>query len=236
MLSPIAPLQLPASFRASQETYWQAAISPIPATRYSCLLPLAYVAPYTSTCLLLWAQPSNIQRPSSPLPSLSPGGANNNYNLRPRPLHHHLPHRRLFPHRHGHLPLETILRANRVPFKAVDVAVDDKARSLWGRRAGKDESGRVRKLPALDAGWLRPRSTITPYTDIVEIEDWNEYGELKQHVTIYYDEHTIPSIHDKLPDPPLKRPIAHAPPPSAAAANPAAAAVVAQIAGNGSGQ
>ena len=45
--------------------------------------------------------------------------------------------------------LETILRANRVPFKAVDLATDQKAKMLWGRRAGKDESGRVRKLPAL---------------------------------------------------------------------------------------
>lgn len=45
--------------------------------------------------------------------------------------------------------LETILRANRVPFKAIDIATDDKARMLWGRRAGKDEGGRARKLPAL---------------------------------------------------------------------------------------
>ncbi len=45
--------------------------------------------------------------------------------------------------------LETILRANRVPFKALDLATDEKARMLWGRRAGKDESGRVRKLPGL---------------------------------------------------------------------------------------
>jgi hypothetical protein len=45
--------------------------------------------------------------------------------------------------------LETILRANRVPFKAVDLATDSKARMFWGRRAGKDESGRVRKLPGL---------------------------------------------------------------------------------------
>lgn len=45
--------------------------------------------------------------------------------------------------------LETILRANRVPFKALDIATDDKARMLWGRRAGKDESGRLRKLPGL---------------------------------------------------------------------------------------
>ncbi len=45
--------------------------------------------------------------------------------------------------------LETILRANRIPFKALDLATDDKARMLWGRRAGKDESGRARKLPGL---------------------------------------------------------------------------------------
>ena len=45
--------------------------------------------------------------------------------------------------------LETILRANRVPFKAIDIATDEKARMLWGRRAGKDESGRMRKLPGL---------------------------------------------------------------------------------------
>ncbi len=45
--------------------------------------------------------------------------------------------------------LETILRANRIPFKAIDLATDEGARKLWGRRAGKDEAGRVRKLPAL---------------------------------------------------------------------------------------
>lgn len=45
--------------------------------------------------------------------------------------------------------LETILKANRVPFKAIDIATDEKARMLWGRRAGKDEGGRVRKLPGL---------------------------------------------------------------------------------------
>jgi hypothetical protein len=45
--------------------------------------------------------------------------------------------------------LETILKANRIPFKALDVATDEKARMLWGRRSGKDESGRARKLPGL---------------------------------------------------------------------------------------
>ncbi len=45
--------------------------------------------------------------------------------------------------------METILKANRVPFKAIDIATDEKARMLWGRRAGKDESGRQRKIPGL---------------------------------------------------------------------------------------
>ncbi|OIW35053.1 hypothetical protein CONLIGDRAFT_567748 [Coniochaeta ligniaria NRRL 30616] len=83
--------------------------------------------------------------------------------------------------------LETILRANRVPFKAIDIATDEKARMLWGRRAGKDEGGRQRKLPGLvQMGMV--------LGDLVEIEDWNEYGELKQHVTIYHDEFTQPPI------------------------------------------
>jgi hypothetical protein len=45
--------------------------------------------------------------------------------------------------------LETILKANRIPFIALDIATDDRARMIWGRKAGKDESGRVRKLPGL---------------------------------------------------------------------------------------
>ncbi|KAK7755258.1 hypothetical protein SLS62_002763 [Diatrype stigma] len=91
--------------------------------------------------------------------------------------------------------LETILRANRVPFKAVDIAVDEKARMLWGRRAGKDENGRVRKLPGLVQMGL-------VLGDLVEIEEWNEYGEVRQHVKIYYDDHTIPTKAEaaKLPN------------------------------------
>ncbi|TDZ24915.1 Uncharacterized protein Cob_v002160 [Colletotrichum orbiculare MAFF 240422] len=86
--------------------------------------------------------------------------------------------------------LETILRANRVPFKAIDIATDEKARMLWGRRAGKDASGRVRRLPGLVQEGL-------VLGDLTEIEEWNEYGELKQHVKIYYDEFTIPDINNK---------------------------------------
>lgn len=89
--------------------------------------------------------------------------------------------------------LETILRANRIPFKGLDVATDEKARMLWGRRAGKDESGRPRKLPGLVQMGL-------VVGDLVEIEDWNEYGELKQHVKIV----PIDGFRAAPPAPPVK--------------------------------
>ncbi|KAI4175282.1 MAG: hypothetical protein LQ343_001818 [Gyalolechia ehrenbergii] len=67
--------------------------------------------------------------------------------------------------------LETILKANRIPFQALDVATDEKARMLWGRRAGK------RKLPGL----VRMGMLVG---DLEEIEEWNEYGELKEKVGV----------------------------------------------------
>jgi hypothetical protein len=39
--------------------------------------------------------------------------------------------------------METILKANKIPFTAIDTATDEKARRLWQRRAGQ------RKLPGL---------------------------------------------------------------------------------------
>lgn len=39
--------------------------------------------------------------------------------------------------------IETILRANRIPFHGVDTATNEKAKRLWQRRSGG------RKLPAL---------------------------------------------------------------------------------------
>jgi hypothetical protein len=39
--------------------------------------------------------------------------------------------------------LETILKANKIPFRAIDVATDEKARMLWGRRS------KGKKLPGL---------------------------------------------------------------------------------------
>ncbi|CAG9974027.1 unnamed protein product [Clonostachys byssicola] len=129
--------------------------------------------------------------------------------------------------------LETILRANRVPFKAIDIATDQKARMLWGRRAGKDGNGRVRKLPGLvQEGMV--------LGDIVEIEEWNEYHELKQHLKIYYDENTIPNINNKYPPPKMRRPYGVGAPvkkpagSAAAAAGAAAAAAAAASAASSS--
>lgn len=41
--------------------------------------------------------------------------------------------------------IETILKANKIPFRAIDVATDDAARKLWGRRSkGKKIPGLVK--------------------------------------------------------------------------------------------
>ncbi|KAI1612577.1 hypothetical protein EDD37DRAFT_648115 [Exophiala viscosa] len=65
--------------------------------------------------------------------------------------------------------LETILKANKIPFRALDCATDEKARMLWGRRS------KGRKLPGLvKAG--------TIIGDLEQIEEWNEYGELKEQI------------------------------------------------------
>ncbi|KAI9869118.1 MAG: hypothetical protein M1813_002942 [Trichoglossum hirsutum] len=65
--------------------------------------------------------------------------------------------------------IETILKANKIPFRGLDVATDEKARMLWGRRAGK------RKLPGL----VKMGMVVG---DLEEIEDWNEYGELHEKI------------------------------------------------------
>lgn len=55
--------------------------------------------------------------------------------------------------------------------------------------------------------------------DLVEIEDWNEYGELKQHVTIYYDDFTQPT---KAQAAAMPQPLRRGPVKPAATAKPAA--------------
>lgn len=41
--------------------------------------------------------------------------------------------------------------------------------------------------------------------DLVEIEEWNEYGEVRQHVKIYFDEFTIPAKGKEPPPNPLRQ-------------------------------
>ncbi|TKA74410.1 hypothetical protein B0A49_04885 [Cryomyces minteri] len=65
--------------------------------------------------------------------------------------------------------METILKANRIPFLAIDTATDERARKLWGRRAGK------KKLPGLvKEGYV--------LGDLEDVEEWNEFGELKENI------------------------------------------------------
>ncbi|KAF9893642.1 hypothetical protein FE257_010954 [Aspergillus nanangensis] len=65
--------------------------------------------------------------------------------------------------------LETILKANKLPFRAIDVATDDAARKLWGRRS------KGKKLPGLV-------KYGTVVGDLEQIEEWNEYGELRMEI------------------------------------------------------
>ncbi|KLJ06281.1 hypothetical protein EMPG_09285 [Blastomyces silverae] len=67
--------------------------------------------------------------------------------------------------------LETILKANKIPFRAVDVATDEEARTMWRRRS------KGKKLPVL----VRDEMVVG---DLKEIEEWNEYGELKEQLQI----------------------------------------------------
>ena len=76
--------------------------------------------------------------------------------------------------------LETILKANKVPFRALDVATDEKARMLWGRRS------KGRKLPGL----VRYGNVVG---DLEQIEEWNEYGELTEQINNTYDSSTPPT-------------------------------------------
>ncbi|CAK1354428.1 hypotheticalsprotein [Cercospora beticola] len=65
--------------------------------------------------------------------------------------------------------METILKANKIPFQAIDIATDEKARRLWQRRAGK------RKIPGLvKEGYV--------VGDLTEVEEWNEFGELRENI------------------------------------------------------
>ncbi|KAL4938126.1 hypothetical protein BDV06DRAFT_232105 [Aspergillus oleicola] len=83
--------------------------------------------------------------------------------------------------------LETILKANKIPFRAIDVATDDAARKLWGRRS------KGKKLPG-----LVKYSTVVG--DLEQIEEWNEFGELKMQINSVQDDFdNIPATSYPLP-------------------------------------
>ncbi|KAJ5592029.1 uncharacterized protein N7459_002398 [Penicillium hispanicum] len=81
--------------------------------------------------------------------------------------------------------VETILKANKLPFRAIDVATDEAARKLWGRRS------KGKKLPGL-----------VKYGDIVgdleQIEEWNEFGELRMVVNSVQDLDGMPATSHPL--------------------------------------
>ncbi|KAJ5999695.1 Glutaredoxin [Penicillium waksmanii] len=87
--------------------------------------------------------------------------------------------------------VETILKANKLPFQAIDVATDEAARKLWGRRS------KGKKLPGL-----------VKYGDIVgdleEIEEWNEFGELRMVVNSVQDMGGMPATSNPAPAPETK--------------------------------
>ncbi|KAL4874016.1 hypothetical protein BDV12DRAFT_191886 [Aspergillus spectabilis] len=106
--------------------------------------------------------------------------------------------------------LETILKANKIPFRAIDVATDDAARKLWGRRS------KGKKLPGLV-------KYGTVVGDLEQIEEWNEYGELKQEINSVESFDDLPATSNPIaptadsnstPSAPPSRPELPAPKPS----------------------
>ncbi|KAI5796572.1 hypothetical protein EDC01DRAFT_45998 [Geopyxis carbonaria] len=67
--------------------------------------------------------------------------------------------------------LEHLLKSHKIAFKAVDLATDAKAKRLWQWK------GKGRRLPAL----VKDGVVMGNYE---ELEEWNEYGELKQNLGI----------------------------------------------------
>ncbi|KAL2814383.1 hypothetical protein BDW59DRAFT_21645 [Aspergillus cavernicola] len=94
--------------------------------------------------------------------------------------------------------LETILKANKIPFRAIDVATDDAARKLWGRRS------KGKKLPGLV-------KYGTVVGDLEQVEEWNEYGELKMEINKVEDFDSMPATSNPIA-PTAESNIASAPP------------------------
>jgi hypothetical protein len=90
--------------------------------------------------------------------------------------------------------IETILRANKVPFRGVDTATDDLARKLFQRRAAG------KKLPlVVKEGYV--------LGGIEEIEEWNEYDELREALGVTSEFTAMPAKPTSLFEPaPSKTP------------------------------
>jgi hypothetical protein len=95
--------------------------------------------------------------------------------------------------------VETILKANKLPFRAIDVATDEAARKLWGRRSkGKKLPGLV-KYGNIVGVCSTPHCSLelqlTPLflQDLEEIEEWNEFGELRMVVNSVQDADGMPA-------------------------------------------
>lgn len=88
--------------------------------------------------------------------------------------------------------IETILKANKIPFKAVDIATNEKARLIWQRRAkGKKIPGLVKYndvvAVSLPAELSLAICHTDPSKDLEQIEEWNEYGELEDELEAVID-------------------------------------------------
>ncbi|KAJ5698823.1 hypothetical protein N7462_000828 [Penicillium macrosclerotiorum] len=97
--------------------------------------------------------------------------------------------------------IETILKANKLPFRAIDVATDEAARKLWGRRS------KGKKLPGL----VKYGNIVG---DLEEIEEWNEFGELRMVVNGVQDLDGMPATSNPLPATETKEPEPAAPKPA----------------------
>ncbi|KAJ5085102.1 hypothetical protein N7532_009873 [Penicillium argentinense] len=99
--------------------------------------------------------------------------------------------------------VETILKANKLPFRAIDVATDEAARKLWGRRSkGKKLPGLVKYGNIIGPPFPSPCLTSadpTPVQDLEEIEEWNEFGELRLVVNSVQEMDGMPATSNPLP-------------------------------------
>ena len=72
------------------------------------------------------------------------------------------------------LRIETMLKANKIRYELVDLATDERAKKVWRRR------GQGKKLPGVVR--MDEDGDETLVGTLEELEEANEYGELKQLV------------------------------------------------------